>query len=122
MRPRQVGKTTGVKLLIKSLIENGVEKEKIIYLNAELIPEIGKFEEALISVSRKNFSFIFIDEVTSLENWWMPLKGLIDAGGFRKSSITVSGSMSLKLKKQAELFPGRTGEERWLKLCLSSAF
>ncbi|MEM3489307.1 MAG: AAA family ATPase [Thermoproteota archaeon] len=32
--PRQVGKTTGVKLLIKSLIENGVEKEKIIYLNA----------------------------------------------------------------------------------------
>lgn len=107
--PRQVGKTTGIKLAIKSLIENGIEKEKVIYLNAELLPELGKFEETLISVSRKNFSFIFIDEATSLENWWMPLKGLIDAGVFKKSSITVSGSMSLKLKKQAELFPGRTG-------------
>ncbi|MEM1554742.1 MAG: ATP-binding protein [Thermoproteota archaeon] len=107
--PRQVGKTTGIKLLIKSLIEKGIEKEKIIYLNAELIPEIGKFEKTLISISRKNFDFIFIDEVTSLENWWMPLKGLIDAGCFKKSSLTVSGSISLKLRKQAELFPGRTG-------------
>ncbi|MEM2415601.1 MAG: AAA family ATPase, partial [Thermoproteota archaeon] len=58
--PRQVGKTTGIKLLIKSLIEKGIEKEKIIYLNAELIPEIGKFEKTLISISRKNFDFIFI--------------------------------------------------------------
>lgn len=107
--PRQVGKTTGLKLLIGELIKSGVERERIIYINAELIPEIEKFKETLISVSEGNYEFIFIDEATSLEKWWMPLKGLIDAGRFKNSTITVSGSMSLKLRKQAELFPGRTG-------------
>ena len=114
--PRQVGKTTGIKLLIRSLIEKGVEPEKIIYLNAELSPSLERFQETLLSISKGGFSLIFIDEVTSLEGWWKPLKGLIDSGAFGKSSVTVSGSMSLKLKRQAELFPGRTGWGRMVEV------
>jgi predicted AAA+ superfamily ATPase len=114
--PRQVGKTTGIKLLIKKLIDNGIKEDKIVYLNTELFPDIEKFQETLISISKKDFNFIFIDEVTSLENWWKPLKGLIDAGVFKNSSIIVSGSMSLKLKKQAELFPGRIGKGKIIEV------
>jgi len=41
--PRQVGKTTGIKLLIRSLIEKGVEPEKIIYLSTELSTRPERF-------------------------------------------------------------------------------
>jgi predicted AAA+ superfamily ATPase len=105
--PRRVGKTTGIKLLIKSLIESGEKPENIVYVNVDLIPELKYFQEILDYTSEKGFKFIFIDEATSLENWWRPLKGFIDSGSFKNSIITVSGSLSLK--KHAELFPGRTG-------------
>ncbi|MEM3542364.1 MAG: AAA family ATPase, partial [Candidatus Methanomethylicia archaeon] len=110
--PRQVGKTTGIKLLIKDLIEKGVNANEIVYLNVELIPSVERFQEVLLLLLRRGFKFIFMDEVTSLEGWWKPLKGLIDAGGFSNSVITVSGSMSLKLRREVELFPGRTGSGR----------
>ncbi|MEM2184714.1 MAG: ATP-binding protein [Candidatus Methanomethylicia archaeon] len=110
--PRQVGKTTGIKLLIKDLIEKGVNVNEIVYLNVELIPSVERFQEVLLLLLRRGFKFVFMDEVTSLEGWWKPLKGLIDAGGFSNSVITVSGSMSLKLRREVELFPGRTGGGR----------
>jgi len=107
--PRRVGKTTGIKLLIKNLIEKGVEAKKTVYVNVDLIPDLKFFQEVLNYISENNFKFIFIDEATSLENWWRPLKGFIDAGLLKDCAIVVSGSLTLKVKKHAELFPGRVG-------------
>lgn len=107
--PRRVGKTTGLKLLIAKLINKGIDPRKIVYINVDLIPELSFFQDVLSYVSENKFRYIFIDEATSLENWWRPLKGFIDAGLFENSVLTISGSSTLKVKRHAELFPGRTG-------------
>lgn len=108
--PRRVGKTTGIKLLIHNLIEKyKIPSKSIVYINVDLIPSLDFFQEILFYVSEREFKYIFIDEATSLENWWRPLKGSIDAGLFKNSVLVVSGSLSLKVKKHAELFPGRKG-------------
>ena len=70
--------------MIKNLIDNGIKEDKIVYLNTELFLDIEKFQETLILISKKDFNFIFINKVTSLENWWKPLKGLLDAKEFLK--------------------------------------
>jgi predicted AAA+ superfamily ATPase len=61
-----------------------LEEDKIVYLNTELFLDIEKFQETLILISKKDFNFIFINKVTSLENWWKPLKGLLNAKEFLK--------------------------------------
>jgi len=108
--PRRIGKTIGIKLLIKHLIENKkVKPESIVYIDGDLIPNLEIFQKLLEFCSKKRFEFIFIDEVTSIKDWWKPLKGLIDSGYFENSVITVTGSLSLRIKREAELFPGRRG-------------
>lgn len=49
--PRRVGKTTGMKLLIKDLIERGIEPRKIVYVNMDLIPDLRYFQDVLRYVS-----------------------------------------------------------------------
>ncbi len=54
-------------------------------------------------------SYIFLDEATSLEGWWKAVKSLIDSGALLKDAITVTGSSSLGIMRDAELLPGRRG-------------
>ena len=112
--PRQVGKTTGLKLLIKKLLNNGFSSDEILYADVSLLPDIESFQNLLFSL--KEYKYIFLDEVTSLESWWRPLRGSIDAGILENKIITVSGSVSIKLKKQAELFPGRGGKGKIIEV------
>jgi len=111
--PRQAGKTTGIKLLIKRLIEGGTDPSQITYVNVEVFTTLEQFsswlEEYLLSypTSRR---ILFLDEVTSLEGWWKPVKAFIDAGMMENVVLTVSGSSSLYLKKETDVFPGRRGK------------
>jgi predicted AAA+ superfamily ATPase len=110
-----VGKTTGIKLLIKKLIDGGVDEKAILYLNLELFRDLREFRECLkkyIEIKKENEienSFIFLDEVTKLPGWDKIVKGFIDLGVFESDVITVSGSSSLYLLKHADSFPGRKG-------------
>jgi len=106
--PRQVGKTTGIKLLIKQLIEKGVSEEKIVYFDVGLVPTIESFKKLLSSL--RNYEFIFLDEVTSVNDWWKVLRAYVDSGIFKDCVIVVTASASIRIKKHAELFPGRTGK------------
>ncbi len=112
--PRQVGKTTGIKMLIDKLIKR--DEFSVLYLNCEIF---SSFKELLSSLKeyqrvkeRKEIknSYIFLDEVTSLEGWWKAVKSLIDSGALLKDVVTVTGSSSLKVKRDVELFPGRRGQ------------
>jgi predicted AAA+ superfamily ATPase len=112
--PRQVGKTTGIKLLINELLKKFPSKS-IFYFDCTPLTTLENLKRILdkyleikkLENIRK--SFIFLDEVTSIEGWWRIVKSYIDMGIFRDDVITVSGSSSLKLKGEAELFPGRRG-------------
>ena len=112
--PRQVGKTTGLKLMVNDLLKN-VEAERIFYFNCDLSPDaysLRKVMDAYLEFRRSldhGSSFIFLDEVTGVKGWWRVVKGYVDLGAFKDDVLTITGSSSLKLRGDVEFFPGRRG-------------
>ncbi len=106
--PRQVGKTTGLKLLVKELIERGRDPLSITYVNCDLIADLRELREVLLSLRRG--SVIILDEVTGIEYWWRVVKGMIDGGWLTKDVLIVSGSSSARVKRYSESFIGRRGK------------
>ena len=120
--PRQVGKTTGLHLLAEKLIKSGVNPLSILYLDLDLIWDLDTLKRAfdeyfeLRKVEGLDRCFIILDEVTSLEGWWRLVKGYVDLGFFERDILILTGSSSLTLRGEAELFPGRTGHGRTLEV------
>ena len=112
--PRQVGKTTGIKLLIHELLKEK-EPEAVLYINVEILPDYHELSKVLREFERLKekagikTGYIFLDEASSLEGWWKGVKPLIDAGVLENDAVTITGSSSLKVKRDIELFPGRRG-------------
>ncbi|RLJ00171.1 MAG: ATP-binding protein [Candidatus Aenigmatarchaeota archaeon] len=112
--PRQIGKTTGMKLLIKQLTTR-VNKYAVFYLDIEILRDLEELREVILfyqKIKKENrikHAYIFLDEVTSLKEWWRIIKGFIDSGVLNRDVITVSGSSTLNILKQREAFPGRRG-------------
>jgi predicted AAA+ superfamily ATPase len=112
--PRQVGKTTLLKLLIKKLLEKE-EKEKIFYFRCDKLADYKELDEVLKAYfefrKAKNISssFILLDEVTFPKEWFRTIKYYIDTGELKNDVLVLTGSLSMYLKKEVELFPGRRG-------------
>lgn len=112
--PRQVGKTTGIKLLINKLLENN-DPWSIFYYdcsNLTNFEELRKVIDYYLKIKEKRnikTSYIFLDEITHVNDWWRTIKLYIDIGKFKDDVITITGSSSIKLKGEVELFPGRRG-------------
>jgi len=115
---RQVGKTTGLKLLIRKLVEN--ENENVVYIDWDAFPDFISLREAINSylevVQSENTKYVFLDEVTSIAGWWKAVKYLIDIGKLENCVVTVTGSSSLRVRREAELFPGRTGHGKVIEV------
>jgi predicted AAA+ superfamily ATPase len=113
--PRQVGKTTLLKLLIRDLLAKGVEKERIFYFKCDKLANYKELDEVLKAYFefRKSrgisSSFILLDEITFPREWFRTVKYYIDVGEFRQDVLILTGSLSMYLKKEVELFPGRRG-------------
>lgn len=112
--PRQVGKTTAIKILIHDLLKKENPKA-LFYYSCEELTDFRELSEVLdnyLSAKKewgiKN-SYIFLDEITSVEEWWRCIKLKIDKGDFRRDILVITGSTSLNLMKQKEYFPGRRG-------------
>ena len=112
--PRQTGKTTATKLLIKKLL-NSRKAESLFYFNCE---ELADFKEVLdvlnsyLSFKEANdikSSVIFLDEITSPKEWYKAIKSLLDKGALKNDVIVLTGSSSMMIKREIELFPGRRG-------------
>jgi predicted AAA+ superfamily ATPase len=105
--PRQVGKTTFLKLFIKNLIDNGEDSKRILYFSCETIKdfndlvEIVRFSDSLME-GRK---YLFFDEITFVNEWQRAVKFVLDSPLIKDKFIFVTGSSSIALKK--ETFPGR---------------
>ncbi len=115
MGPRLVGKTTGLHLLIEKEL-NHRDPLSVLYLNLDLAPSFEAFKSLLDAYLRMRrdkgikSSLIVLDEVTSVQGWWKLVKGYVDAGVFRRDVLVLTGSSSMRLKGEVELFPGRMGE------------
>jgi len=119
--PRQVGKTTGIKLLIERILKEN-PPESVIYINVEVLPDHRELAsllrefEAMREREGLKTGYVFLDEVTSLNGWWKGVKPLIDAGILKNTAITITGSSSLRVKRDIEMFPGRRGRGKTLEV------
>ncbi len=113
--PMQAGKTTALKLLIKKLLEKR-EPKSIFYFNCENLADYRELTEVLESYLEFKESnnlkrcIILLDEITLPKEWYRSIKYLIDMGKFRDDVLILTGSSSLFVKREVELFPGRRGK------------
>ena len=114
--PRQIGKTTLIKLQIKQMLEDGVPPLHIMYYTLDLAkgPEdvVDVIEAYMKYAERrrgKSRCYIFLDEISSVPNWQKGIKWLVDAGYLQNTTVLVTGSHTLDLKNAAERLPGRRG-------------
>lgn len=116
--PRQVGKTTSLKLLVKRLLELGVDGERIFYFRCDEVSDFKELDEIISGYldMRKRIgiksSYILLDEITFPREWYRSIKFLIDAGKLKEDVLVLTGSTSLLVKREVETFPGRRGKGR----------
>lgn len=119
--PRQAGKTTYLKSSIKSLLESSIPPKNILYLSLDFFTSRREMRNAIEYffdlTQDADQIFLFLDEITCLEDWNLELKFLADMGIMKKAVILATGSSAVKLKEKGELLPGRglEGNEYYLK-------
>ncbi|MEW6063516.1 MAG: ATP-binding protein [Nanoarchaeota archaeon] len=112
--PRQAGKTTAIKLLIKDLLHD-YEPKQIFYFSCDELTgqnEVVELIETYLNIKKvEGFktSIILLDEITSPQNWTKAIKSLIDKGRLEDDVLIATGSNSVRVKREAEYFPGRRG-------------
>jgi len=113
--PRQVGKTTLIKQMIRELLRKGVNQRRIFYYSCDLIDSPSKLVETIQSYLQatdyitEHHRYIFLDEISAVKDWQRGIKHLHDTGQLRKTCILMTGSHSLDIRKASERLPGRRG-------------
>lgn len=111
--PRQAGKTTTVKRLIKQLVDGG--ESRILYYSFDL----GGSPQVILDVIRaaKRLHptpngpwYLFLDEITSVPDWQVGIKVAWDSGLTADDAILLTASSAHDLKRGAERLPGRRGK------------
>jgi predicted AAA+ superfamily ATPase len=114
--PRQVGKSTDLKLLVERALADGRPPRSVLYLALDLLEGQGIGELALTIKRAKSLagedrgSLLLLDEVTAVERWQTALKALWDDGTLRRDTVVCTGSSAVDLQRgAAERLPGRRG-------------
>lgn len=113
--PRQVGKTTLIKKIIKDLLyEKTIKPENIFYWSFERnnAEELNKIIQTYFDWrlnSKEERKYLFFDEICAIEDWARELVYFANKGSFANCSIIVTGSHSMDIKHSTELMPGRRG-------------
>lgn len=119
--PRQVGKTTLVKLLIKDLLEEE-EAIQIFYYACDILDHREDIVDLLntyldwVRDQTDKQLYIFLDEISSVKNWQKGIKLLKDQGKLEEATLLLTGSHAADIKEGGETMPGRRngGEDKIL--------
>ncbi len=117
--PRQIGKSTAVKLLIrKLLLEIKVPAETIFFFSCDRVEDFNElygimtqYLERTRALHEKKRLFIFLDEISFVREWQRAMKSLADEGRLKNTTILLTGSNLLDLKTSSEKMPGRRGKQ-----------
>ena len=113
--PRQVGKTTLVKIMMKELLETVSYPEQIFLYPCDLVSnpkELCTILECYLQNARKITKkrlYLFIDEISSIKDWQKGIKYLVDTGLLENCTVILTGSHSLDIRNASERLPGRRG-------------
>lgn len=117
--PRQVGKTTLLKLLIKRLLKSAIEPHSIIYISCESIESFDSLHSLLIDLLKdkmKQKTYLLLDEISFIHEWQRALLGIANMGLIRNATVIITGSNARDLKESGERLPGRRGRGKDHKL------
>jgi predicted AAA+ superfamily ATPase len=112
--PRQVGKSTELKLLVQRALETGRQPRRVTYLALDLLEGQGpaalaasvRLAKELAGLSGP--SLLLLDEVTAVGSWQTAIKSLWDDGDIRHDVVVCTGSSAIDLQRgAAERLPGR---------------
>lgn len=113
--PRQVGKTTLIKLIIRDYLESGINPLRICFLTCDLVSSPKALEDIIqtyinyANSQTKDHLFLFIDEITAVRDWQESIKSLWNKGLLKNISVVACGSHAMDIKAGADRLPGRTG-------------
>lgn len=118
--PRQVGKTTLLKEWIHRLISTEeAQPRNILMVSCEGITNFTELQQTLtdwLSQKRRNQVYLFLDEVTFVEEWQRAILTCSNAGLLQNTSVVITGSNARDLKESKERLPGRREGGKDLKL------
>jgi predicted AAA+ superfamily ATPase len=117
--PRQVGKTTDLKLLVERALAEGREPRSIVYLTLDLVEgehhaELARtVTRAKALATHSGSSIVLLDEVTGVARWQTAVKAIWDDGTIGEDVVICTGSSAIDLHTGAsERLPGRRGAGR----------
>jgi predicted AAA+ superfamily ATPase len=112
--PRQVGKSTDLKLLIERALAEGSQPRAIVYLALDLLEGrhlselAATVERAIDLAERQTPGLLLLDEITAVVGWQTAVKSLWDQGSIRQDVVVCTGSSAIDLRHgAAERLPGR---------------
>ena len=113
--PRQIGKTTLLKIIIKDLLlQDNLKPENIFFWSCErnTTKELNQIIQTYFDWrlnSQNERKYIFLDEICSVKDWPKEIIYFANKGALTNCSIILTGSHSMDLKHSTELMPGRRG-------------
>ncbi len=119
--PRQVGKSTTAKHLIKRLLERG--ERRVLYFSFDLATAHADIADVIQRARQLHPDpdgpwYLFLDEVTTIADWQLGVKYVVDNGPSDQDFILCTGSSARKVG--SEQLPGRKGAGRhYLQLPVS---
>jgi uncharacterized protein len=114
--PRQIGKSTLFKSIIKDLLtKKGVNPHNIFYFTCDTVLDLRELYEIVETYlenipSTQGRRYIFLDEVTYISEWQRAIKQHSDQGNFKNTTVFLTGSNIIDVKQGGELLPGRRGD------------
>ena len=106
MGPRRVGKTVMIYHCIKSLIDSGVDPQRIIYMSIDTpiysnvsLDDLFSYARTALHKEDVDRFFVFYDEIQYLKDWEVHLKSMVDT--YRKTKFVASGSAAAALKMKS---------------------
>ncbi len=104
--PRQIGKTTYLKLCIRELIKKGVNPKHCLYFVCNLVMTPQEVVDIVDLFKKSGGKYVFFDEISFVPNWERAVKQLLEVEALSKGmNLYFTGSTTLELQK--ERFPGR---------------
>src|SRR2546429_8749734 len=101
--PRQVGKSTDLKLLVQRALRAGRRPQQIVYLQVDLlvgqpIAELDATVEAAKRLARAGpGALVLLDEVTTLDAWDIGVKAMWDTGLLRGDTVVATVSSAAEI-------------------------
>ncbi len=112
--PRQVGKSTDLKLLVERALASGMQPRAVVYLALDLLEGqhlselAATVQRAFDLAARDTPGLLLLDEVTAVAGWQTAIKALWDGGTIRGEVVVCTGSSAIDLQHGAvERLPGR---------------